>query len=361
MRSLAKVRLDHKLDFNDVLIVPQKSALTSRAHVCLSRKMSFLHSRQTWIGVPIISSNMDTITNVNTFNALKKKHYMSCFPKTLNKEWIRQRTVPRELHETDWYMLSCGIGQQDMNNVFEVFNILHHEHNVIPKFLCIDVANGYMEEVIRACQHMRYKLPNTTLVAGNVVTPEGVRELVVKGYVDIVKVGIGSGSVCTTRKVTGVGYPQLSAVLECADAAHSLGAHIISDGGITLEGDVAKAFCAGADFVMIGSMLGGHAESPGEITYENGKEYKIVYGMSSAVANNKYAGGLQWYKAPEGKVVKVPYKGQLNNTLQRVEGGLRSACTYIGAECIDEMSTKGQFIKVHRQYNSSLDAYVISE
>lgn len=356
-----KVCPDHKLDFNDVLIVPRKSDLVTRSQVRLTRKFDFLHSRVQWNGVPIISSNMDTVTNIDTFNVLKKRNYLSCFPKSMNKEWLKAKRVPKELKDTDWYILSCGTKENDLNVMFDLLRKLYEENNILPKFLCVDVANGYMTDLLSTCHHLRYKLPGITLIAGNVVTAEGVKDLVQLGHVDVVKIGIGSGAVCTTRKITGVGYPQLSAVLECSDAARSLGAHVISDGGITLEGDIAKAFCAGGDFVMIGSMLGGHTESPGELITESDKQYKIVYGMSSTIANNKYAGGLQWYKAPEGKVVKVPFKGTLNDTLQRIEGGLRSACTYIGASSMDEMDEKGYFIKVHRQYNNSLDKFLVSE
>lgn len=356
-----KISIDHKLDFNDVLIVPKQSQLSSRSQVNLNRKFIFKHSKQEWTGVPIISSNMDTVTNIDTFNVLKRKSYLSCFPKHLNKEWAHSNNIPTELKDTDWYMLSCGIGDQDLSKLSQVLKLLYADFGKPPKFLCVDVANGYMDDLVKKCQHIRYKIPEVTLIAGNVVTPEGVHELVKKGHVDIVKVGIGSGAVCTTRNITGIGYPQLSAILECAEAAHDIGAHIISDGGIVHEGDIAKAFCAGADFVMIGSMLAGHDVSPGESINENGKHYKMLYGMSSSVANSKYAGGLQWYKAPEGKVVKMPFKGCLTDTIQRVEGGLRSACTYLGAENIEQMYEFGNFIKVNHPYNTSLNSLVVSQ
>lgn len=349
----------HKLDFNDVLIVPQKSNVVSRSQVNLTRSFTFPNSKQKWTGVPIISSNMDTVTNIDTFNTLKKRNYLSCFPKYLNRSWLSVH-VPVELEHVDWYMISCGINDGDTSVLFKLFQKLSNS-GIRPKFVCIDVANGYMNELIKTCSYIRTLMPEVTIVAGNVVTPEGVKELVLNGSVDIVKVGIGSGLLCTTRKITGVGYPQLSAVLECSEEAHSHGAYVISDGGIAIEGDVAKAFCAGGDFVMLGSMLAGHDISPGECITENGKKYKLAYGMSSSIANQKYAGGLQWYKAPEGKVVKMPFKGPLNNTLQRIEGGIRSACTYIGAESIEQMSEKGKFVLVHRQYNNTLDQFVVSE
>lgn len=349
-----------KLDYNDVLLVPRKSNVASRSNVVLSRTFKFKNSQKEWSGVPIISSNMDTVTNINTFNVLKKRNFMTCFPKYLNREWLNG-FVPPDLSDVNWYMLSCGPSKKDQDSLLKLLNKLDKLFDIHPKFICVDVANGYMIELIKACEQIRYKFPNVTIMAGNVVTPEGVKELVVNGLVDIVKIGIGSGLCCTTRKITGVGYPQLSAVLECAEEAHNLGIHIVSDGGVTMVGDISKALCAGGDFVMLGSMLAGHDISPGEAVAENGQQYKIVYGMSSTVANNKYAGGLGWYKAPEGKVVKMPFKGSMMDTLQRIEGGIRSACSYIGAEKIDDMNKNGTFIMVNRQYNNALDAFVIDE
>lgn len=349
-----------KLDYNDVLIVPKKTTVSSRSNVILNRTFKFKYSNQEWTGIPIISSNMDTVTNIDTFNILKKKNLMTCFPKYLNNEWLKGH-MPLELTDVNWYMLSCGTSKNDHDILMQLINKFDICLGVRPQFICIDVANGYMTELISVCEKIRYKLPNVTLMAGNVVTPEGVNELVSNGLVDIVKIGIGSGLCCTTRKITGVGYPQLSAVLESSEKAHELGAYIVSDGGVTTVGDISKAFCAGGDFVMLGSMLAGHDISPGEAIIENGQYFKLVYGMSSTVANNKYAGGLGWYKAAEGKVVKMPFKGSMTDTLQRIEGGIRSTCSYIGAEKIEDMNKNGTFIIVNRQYNNALDAFVIDE
>jgi len=198
---------------------------------------------------------------------------------------------------------------------------------------------------------VRAAYPEHTILAGNVVTGEMVEELLLSGA-DIIKVGIGPGSVCTTRKKTGVGYPQLSAVLECADAAHGLGGHIISDGGCTCPGDVAKAFGAGADFVMMGGMLAGHDQSGGEIKVkDNGTKVKLFYGMSSATAMEKHSGGVAEYRASEGKTVEVPYRGDVNATILDVLGGIRSACTYTGAGKLKEMPKRTTFIRVSQQLN----------
>merc|ERR1711988_1867905 len=217
--------------------------------------------------------------------------------------------------------------------------------------ICIDVANGYAEAFVRCIRDVRAKYPDKTIMAGNVVTKEMTEELIFAGA-DIVKVGIGPGSVCTTRKQTGVGYPQLSAVMECADAAHGLGGCIVSDGGCTCPGDVAKAFGAGADFVMLGGMLAGHEECAGSVIEENGSYFKVFYGMSSDTAMKKHAGGVAEYRSSEGKTVRVPYRGPIDETVRDVLGGLRSACTYVGAPELREISKRTSFIRVTQQLNT---------
>jgi len=221
------------------------------------------------------------------------------------------------------------------------------------KMITVDIANGYLDRLIDVCASLREARPDAILVAGNVVNPEGVYELVHKGHVDVVKVGIGSGAACTTRLKTGVGYPQFSAVSECAEAAASYGAHIISDGGAVFPGDLAKAFGANSSFVMLGSMLAGHDESPGDLIVDEktGVSYKEYYGMSSKKANEKYAGGLKSYRAAEGKVVHIPLKGPLIDTVLDIEGGLRSSCTYVNARSLEDFANKCIFIEVQSQYN----------
>ena len=179
------------------------------------------------------------------------------------------------------------------------------------------------------------------------------QELVLSGA-DIVKVGIGPGSVCTTRIQTGVGYPQLSAVIECADAAHGLGAHVIADGGCTCPGDVAKGFGGGADFVMLGGMLAGHDEGNGKIVKVNGEKYIEFYGSSSEVANKKHYGGLSNYRSSEGRKVRVKYRGKINDTILNILGGVRSSCTYVGAPSLKQLSKCTTFVRVSNQFNDSL-------
>jgi GMP reductase len=334
-----------KIDFNDVLIVPQRSSIGSRKFVDIEKTFKFKYSKDTWKGVPIISSNMDSVTNLSTVDVLAKRNWLSCIPKYMNK------TLKSEiLDKKHNFILSCGL-----NDYYDLFKILIDE-DYIPKFICLDVANGYISEVVELCSKIRENFPDSTLIAGNVVTPDAVEELITVGNVDIVKIGIGSGALCTTRKVTGVGYPQLSAIIECAEVAHNLGGHIISDGGIVTSGDMCKAFAAGADFVMVGSLLAGHDVSPGIKTLVNGEFYKHVYGMSSEHANNKHFGGLKQYKAAEGRSLKIPYKGDLDRTLNTIEGGIRSACSYVGSPNIDGLKN-AKFILVSQQYNTSLEKY----
>merc|ERR1712217_548016 len=215
----------------------------------------------------------------------------------------------------------------------------------------VDVANGYAEAFVQCIRDLRKRFPEVTIMAGNVVTKEMTEELIFSGA-DIIKVGIGPGSVCTTRKQTGVGYPQLSAVLECSDAAHGLGGRIISDGGCTCPGDVAKACGAGADFVMLGGMLAGHEECAGEVVQEGDDYFKVFYGMSSDTAMKKHAGGVAEYRSSEGKTVKVPYRGPIEETIRDILGGARSACTYVGAFDLKELPRRTTFIRVTQQLNT---------
>merc|ERR1711988_363383 len=242
--------------------------------------------------------------------------------------------------------VSCGILEKDMIKLKEILT-------AIPEvaMICVDVANGYSEAFVTCIRNVRKEFPEHTIIAGNVVTKEMTEELIFAGA-DIVKVGIGPGSVCTTRKQTGVGYPQLSAVLECADAAHGLGGRIISDGGCTCPGDVAKAFGAGSDFVMLGGMLAGHEECAGETVETNGEYFKVFYGMSSDTAMKKHAGGVAEYRSSEGKTVKVPYRGPIDETIRDILGGMRSACTYVGAARLKELSPRTTFIRVTQQLNN---------
>jgi GMP reductase len=339
-----KILDDVKLDFNDVLILPKRSEYSSRSEVSLERTFRFKYSPYIWTGVPIMVSNMDTTGTIEMALELQKHKVLTC----LHKYYTAENLIDKDL-DLDYIAVSTGIGDTDLENLDEIMRQIN------PKFICIDVANGYMTKFIERCREIRDKYPSKILIAGNVCTQQGVLELVVEGKVDIVKVGIGSGSCCTTRKQTGIGMPQMSAVVECADTAHGLDAHIISDGGLQVVGDFAKAYGAGADFVMSGSMFAGNTESGGELIEESGKKYKVFYGMSSSTAMNKYSGGVAHYRSSEGKTVKIEYRGDVRNTILDIQGGIRSTMTYIGAKKIKDIPKCTTFIRVNRQLNQIYD------
>ena len=292
-----------------------------------------------------MAANMDTVGTFDMAKALAQHQLFTAIHKHYSiTDWnVFTSGAPEGMENS--LAVSTGTSQQDAEKLASIL-----EFNPHLQFICIDVANGYSEHFVSFVRKTRKQYPDKTIIAGNVVTGEMVEELLLSGA-DIVKVGIGPGSVCTTRVKTGVGYPQLSAIIECADAAHGLGGHIISDGGCTIAGDVAKAFGAGADFVMLGGMLAGHDESGGELIERNGERYKTFYGMSSANAMNKHVGGVAEYRASEGKTVEVPYKGNVSETLQDILGGLRSTCTYVGAQRLKELTKRTTFIRVAEQEN----------
>jgi len=342
-----KLENDIKLDFNDVLLRPKRSTLNSRKEVNLIREFKFKHSNQTWSGVPIISSNMDTVSSIDMFKVLSENKMLTCFDK-----YIDVNALIANVNQTtkDYYILSTGITEANLQHLNSVMTSLK-EVNLEPKFICIDVANGYMFQLIEFCKTVRKLYPDKILIAGNVVSREVTEELLINA-IDIVKVGIGSGAVCTTRLQTGVGMPQFSAIMECSDAAHGLNGMIISDGGICHPGDLGKAFGGGADFVMGGSIFAGHDECPGEVIEENGEKYKLFYGMSSSAAMEKHHGGVANYRSSEGKSVKIKLKGPLQNTINDLLGGLRSTCTYIGACRIKDINKCATFMRVNRIVNT---------
>uniref|UniRef100_UPI0032171C06 GMP reductase n=1 Tax=uncultured Draconibacterium sp. TaxID=1573823 RepID=UPI0032171C06 len=340
-----RIEYDIKLGFKDVMFRPKRSTLKSRSLVSLERTFKFMHSDIRWTGIPIMAANMDTVGTFEMALALQKQQLFTALHKHYSLEQWNQflASAPEGIENN--IAVSTGTGQQDTEKVDEIF-----KKNPHLKFLCIDVANGYSEHFVHYVAGARDRFPDKVIIAGNVVTGEMVEELLLAGA-DIVKVGIGPGSVCTTRVKTGVGYPQLSAVIECADAAHGLGGQIISDGGCTTPGDVSKAFGGGADFVMLGGMLAGHDESGGETIERNGKKYRQFYGMSSATAMDKHVGGVANYRASEGKTVQVPYRGAVEDTVLDILGGIRSTCTYVGASALKELTKRTTFIRVEEQEN----------
>ncbi|MEC8440254.1 MAG: GMP reductase [Chloroflexota bacterium] len=334
-----RVDRDFKLDFDDVLIRPKRSTLSSRRLVDLNRKFEFRHSNETWEGIPVIAANMDTTGTFEIAESLKKEKMLTAIHKFYSlDQWAKA------INSSQIDLEHCAVtfGVEEAENAEEFFDYLKKNNLNKPKFICLDVANGYTELFLDLVKKIRSKFDNP-LIAGNVVTGEMTEALILAGA-DIVKIGIGPGSVCTTRTVTGVGYPQLSAIIECADAAHGLRGHVISDGGCSKPGDVAKAFGAGADFVMLGGMFAGHEESGGELIEKDGKKYKQFYGMSSDTAMERYYGDIKNYRASEGETIALEYKGPIDKTIQQILGGLRSAATYVGAKDIKNLPKCTTFI-----------------
>lgn len=342
-----RIENDPKLDFKDVLIRPKRSTLGSRSDVDVNRTFRFLHTGTDWTGFPLIAANMDVTGTIPMARALKRFGAMVALHKHYPVE-----------------TLAAFFASEDASNSFYTLGIAEADHDKFKAVkakvpltkICIDVANGYTEAFLKTIHRTRAENPDAVIMAGNVVTGDMTEALLLAGA-DIVKVGIGPGSVCTTRKMTGVGYPQLSAIIECSDAAHGLKGQVCGDGGLTVPGDVAKAYGGGADFVMMGGMLSGHDECEGEIIYEekNGEKIPVrmqFYGMSSDTAMKKYAGGVAKYRASEGKTVEVPYRGPVAGTMQEIMGGVRSMMTYIGAVKLKEVSKRTTFIMVGSQLNT---------
>jgi len=384
---------DIKLDYKDVLIRPKRSTLQSRSQVKLHRKFQFRNYEPDldigddhYNGIPIMAANMDGVGTFEMADKLAEGEIFTCLVKTYSADELIEYFMG-PIERSECVAMSIGTSDSDYNKLFQV----KKECDTRLKYVCMDIANGYSDHFAQHVRKVRAEFPDLVIIAGNVVTREMTEELILAGA-DIVKVGIGPGSVCTTRIQTGVGYPQLSAVIECADAAHGLGGHIIADGGCTCPGDVAKAFAAGADFVMLGGMLAGHDEGGGEVItktfmtqeaemapfpdhmpeeekqkilqqVESGeidppkhpkfekKQFVQCYGMSSDAANEKHFGGLKDYRSSEGREVLVPYRGAVAATVQNILGGIRSTCTYVGAPTLKQLSKCTTFVRVNNQYN----------
>ena len=353
------MRIDNeiKLDFSDVLIRPKRSTLSSRKEVNLERTYKFLHSSKTWTGIPIMTSNMDATGTFSMAKTLSKEKVVTVLHKFYSISQLEE--FFEDFDEPDYLGYSMGIRNEDFEKFEKIVEKrLHHNF----RFIILDVPNAYLERFLSNVKKLRSICPEHIIVAGNVVTNEMTEEILLNGA-DLVKVGIGSGAACTTRRQTGVGYPQLSAVIECSDAAHGISSDsggyglIVSDGGIEHPSDVAKAFCGGADFVMMGSMFAGFTESGGDIVERNGKKYKEYYGMSSAKAMKEHYGEVAKHRASEGRETLIPYKGDVEDFVYELFGSLRSTGTYIGARKLKEFSRRATFIKVGKQLNTSLISY----
>jgi len=335
-----RIEEDIKLDYSDVLIRPKRSTLISRFDVKMDRTYQFVNSKKEWTGIPIMASNMDTVGTFEMHKALSEHDVITCIAKHYNSDSDNWWKLPYEKN-TNTLCVMGGIADWDMEQTINIYN------NTRPAFIGLDVANGYTISFVDAVKKLRDACPDATIIAGNVVTADMTQELILSGA-DIIKVGVGPGSVCTTRIKTGVGYPQLSAVIECADAAHGLDGHIIADGGCNNSGDIAKAFAGGADFVMIGGMLAGHDECDGEVV--DGK--MRFYGMSSNTAMDRHKVGKREYRGEEGKTVEVDYKGPVKDTIIDILSGVRSACTYVGAKKLKTLSKCSTFVRVNNTHNT---------
>jgi GMP reductase len=340
MQPFQKV-LETKLDFKDVLIVPQNTTLSSRSEVSLLRTFRFKYYSKPLTCIPIIASNMSTVGTVTMAKTLSDMKILT----------VLHKYVPESDYDKvsrEYTFISCGISESDIQHTKKC--ILEYGFDKI----CIDVANGYMDKLLDVIKIFRGEFPNILIMAGNVVTPERSVELILAGA-DIVKNGIGSGSACLTRMKSGVGYPQLSCILECSPEVHNVNGCIISDGGCSSPGDICKAFCAGADFVMLGGMLGGHTESEGDIIEVNGQKKMLMYGMSSKTAQEKFNGGMNDYRSSEGRSFLLNYRGSVKDTILDILGGLRSCGTYINCDKIEDFETYTQFIRVNQQLNNPYD------
>ena len=336
-----KIESGEKLDFNNVLIRPKRSTIDSRSKVNLERTFKFRHSPLTWTGIPIIAANMDTTGTFEVYDCLSKHKMLTALHKFYKAEDFEGKKL-----DPNYFMVSTGISDENFTNLCSIME------KVKCNWICIDIANGYLDSFVSFCKKVRSKFPSKIIVSGNIVTREMSEQLILDGGVDIVKAGIGGGSACTTRLKTGIGMPQLSCVIECSDACHGVKGHLISDGGITCPGDMVKAFGGGSDFVMMGGQFAGHDQSGGELVEIDGKKYKQFYGMSSDKAQETHFGKMEKYRSSEGRVLKIPYKGDLNDTVLDYLGGIRSACTYINAESIKQIPKCATFIRVNQQLNS---------
>jgi GMP reductase len=372
-----RIEQDVKLDYKDVLIRPKRSTLKSRNQVSLTRSTNFRNyddldfntNDYHYNGVPIMASNMDGVGTFEMADKLAKQNIFTCLVKTYSSNELIDFFDTDDYLRTNNVAMSIGTSDDDWCKLQQVKTMA--DGNL--KYVCMDIANGYSEHFADAVRKVRDEFPDLVIIAGNVVTREMTEELILAGA-DIVKVGIGPGSVCTTRIQTGVGYPQLSAVIECADAAHGLGGHIIADGGCTCPGDVAKAFAGGADYVMLGGMLAGHDQGGGEVitkkymtnemstgTTRKIEEKKFVqfYGMSSKSANDKHFDGLKDYRSSEGRTVLVPYRGTVENTVQDILGGVRSTCTYAGAVRLKHLMRCTTFVRCTQTHNGVFEQATI--
>lgn len=332
-----------QLDYSDVLLQPKRTTLNSRKEADIIRTFKFKYYKKTLSATGITVANMATTGTFEMAKAMSKLNAVTCLQKHYSVDEIVEFLKSND--DNSLVFISTGIKDDEFQKTCEILDT-----GLIDK-VCVDIANGYIPNLSKFVKKLREKYGNNILImAGNVVTSDMTQELILNGA-DLVKIGIGPGSACTTRKITGIGRPQLSAVMECADAAHGMNGMICADGGCTCPGDIVKSYAGGADFVMIGGMFAGSDESAGELIKRDDKELKLFYGMSSGYAQNKHWGKMNKYRASEGRVVEIPYTGPVENTIEEIYGGIRSAMTYIGARRLKDIPKCATFYKVNRQLN----------
>lgn len=339
---------DVKLDFDDVLLVPQRTTLESRSEVVLERNFSFYHSPRTWSGIPIVCSNMVPLTSKRMAVVLAGHKMVTALHKYYGAKELAEIISAAG---SDYAWVSIGKSESDVAKVREVSDLVGSAPNIV-----IDVPNGYMESFVKFCSFVRRKFPESIICGGNVTTPEICEELTIHGGLDICKIQISPGSQCETRKMTGVGYGTFSCVQECSHATHGLRSSsgrvglVMSDGGCRTPGDVCKSLCGGSDWVMLGGMFAGTDECEGEWQLEGSQKMSLTfYGMSSHYAQEKHGAGKKKYRASEGKVSKVPYKGPVEDVVQEILGGVRSCGAYIGARNLKDYPKCAKFIRTVRQ------------
>lgn len=330
---------ERKLFFKDVLIVPESNHMNSRNQVNLIHKYKFKYGQE-WEGIPLIVANMDTTGTFEMAQKLSQYKVLTC----LHKHYSIDELVSwgkNNLESLEYVSISTGTRENDIEKLTEILKNLPKI-----KWICLDVANGYNYTFLDKIKLLRTMFPDKIIMAGNIVTPEQTIRALDAGA-DLVKLGIGGGSVCITRQKTGIGYPQLSVCLENnRHVIHHNYPCSISDGGCRTPSDIVKALAAGVDFVMIGGMFSGHDESGGDLFEENGKKYKLFYGMSSDTAMKKHYGSVSDYRTSEGRTIKVEYKGPVENTIKDILGGIRSACTYIGSKNLSDIYNHSRFILI---------------
>jgi len=348
-----RLNTELKLNYEDVLLQPKRSTLSSRRDVDITRTFTFQNSKETYTCVPIVASNMDGVGTFSMARVLQEYKMMTVITKTTSiEQW--KKAVGQGI-KLKYISVCTGTGKLWDDKV-EDYATMQQVLKGFPdvKFITIDVANGYHENYVDFVKGVRDEFPDKTIIAGNVVTAEMVEQLIISGA-DVVKIGIGPGSVCTTRTMAGVGVPQFSAVMECADAANGVGGHIMADGGCTEPGDIAKAFGGGAHFVMLGGMLAGHNES--EVAVIDGK--REFYGMSSDRAREIHGKRKDGYRGNEGRAVVLPDRGLVKETLEDILGGVRSSCTYIGARRLKDVPKCASFVRANSVINKAYERYDI--